>query len=489
MNRRLETRFQVYAPAKVALLDDPDQESEGQVLDVSGAGLRLVADRELPEDQIIIIETDQHLILADVRSCLPRGSRFGIGAERIHSAAKLSLPPTSSRAERNQVLIEDFHRRLLDELQSAPDRAAVRSNAAVERFEASRLEATPAAVPPEPVATFELQPIFERPTASEPPTTSEPEATSEPEPTSVPEAASEPPTTSGAGQDEPPPAGAYLPKLAPAEPPEIRRDSQVHVPFAATPITVSSSAGPIDPDPEPLVASPGMAGDSSDGGDNAELAPQEALSAEDAAAAPSIGPPLVQEALDPLRAAAWQADEAVAAPPPANTRSRVMAVVIAAGLTLAALVAFLNWPLTKHAPVQPVAAAVKSAPPPVSAPAPVSPPVPAKVPAVVLKPTPSAAPRAGMSRVAITASDRSWVTACADGNPVFSKLFVNGSKQELVFSSRALVRMGSAGPLEIRLNDKSVGPLGLPGQVRVIELTASASRFITPGEPGDCTAN
>ncbi len=94
-----------------------------------------------------------------------------------------------------------------------------------------------------------------------------------------------------------------------------------------------------------------------------------------------------------------------------------------------------------------------------------------------------------MSRVAITASDRSWVTACADGYPVLSKLFVNGSKDQLVFSARALVRMGSAGPLEIRLNDKSVGPLGLPGQVRVMELTASGSRFITPGEPGDCTAN
>jgi hypothetical protein len=449
MNRRLETRFQVYAPAKVALLDDPDQESEGQVLDVSGAGLRLVTDRELPEDQIITIETDQHLILADVRSCLPRGSRFGIGAERIHSAAKLSLPPASSRAERNQVLIEDFHRRLLDELQSAPDRAAVRSSAAVERFEASLADSTPVAAPPEPVAAFELQPTYESLAASEPPTASEPE------------------TTSGAGQQEPPPAGAYLPKLAPAEPPEIKRDSQEHVPFAATPITVSSSAGPIDPETETPAVSP----------------------AGDAMAAPSIGPPLAEQAVDPLRTAAWQPEVAVPAPPPANTRSRVMAVVIAAALTLAALVAFLNWPFTKRAPVQPVAAAAKSAPAPVSGPAPVSPPAPAAVPSAVLKPTPGATPQAGMSRVAITASDRSWVTACADGNPVFSKLFVNGSKEQLVFSGRALVRMGSAGPLEIRLNDKSVGPLGLPGQVRVMELTASGSRFITPGEPGDCTAN
>jgi hypothetical protein len=470
MNRRLETRFQVYAPAKVALLDDPDQESEAQVLDVSGAGLRLVADRELPEDQIITIETDQHLILADVRSCLPRGNRFGIGAERIHSAAKLALPPASSRAERNQILIEDFHRRLLDELQNPPDRAAIRSSPAVERFEANHADSPAAAAPPEPVATLELQPTFERQTTSEPPTESELKPVSEP-------------GTPGAGLDEPPRAGPYVQELAPAEPPEITRDSQEHVPFVATPITVSSIPSPIDPETEPLTAAnPGVAEDANPHTDHGEAALAEAPAAEVVAAAPTISPPLAQREKEPVQTR--HAEETVVAPLPAQARSRVMAVVIAAALTVAAWVAFLNWPFTKRPPVAPIATAVQSPPAPVAAP------VPAAIPAApVPKAAGRATPPAGMSRVVITASDRSWVNACADGNPAFSKLFVNGSKQELVFSSRALVRMGSAGPLEIRLNGKSVGPLGLAGQVRVMEFTPSASRFITPGEPGDCTAN
>jgi hypothetical protein len=68
-----------------------------------------------------------------------------------------------------------------------------------------------------------------------------------------------------------------------------------------------------------------------------------------------------------------------------------------------------------------------------------------------------------------------------------SKLFVAGSKEDLAFSSSAVVRMGSAGPLQILLNGKSVGSLGNPGEVKVIELMPTGSRFMTPGEPGDCT--
>src|SRR5271170_1079200 len=147
MDRRKEARFQVYAPAKVALLDDPETEWNGQVIDISGLGLRLVAEVELHQDQIITIETDQHLILADVRNCEPRGSRFGVGAERVHSASKLSLPETASKAERNHLLVEDYHRRLLEELPGAPQEVAPKSSVAERLF--SMNQPVPAPVQPE----------------------------------------------------------------------------------------------------------------------------------------------------------------------------------------------------------------------------------------------------------------------------------------------------------------------------------------------------
>jgi hypothetical protein len=89
--------------------------------------------------------------------------------------------------------------------------------------------------------------------------------------------------------------------------------------------------------------------------------------------------------------------------------------------------------------------------------------------------------------VLIRTSDNSWVTACVDGKAVFSKLFTNGSRYDLPFTRRAVVRAGNAGPVDIFLNGKPIGPVGHAGEVSVVELTPSASRLITRGEPADCT--
>jgi hypothetical protein len=430
MNRRNEPRFQVYAPAKVAPLDDPESETNGQLVDVSGAGLRLVTDAEFHTDQIITVETDQHVILADVRNCLARGTKFGIGAERIHSAAKLSLPQTASKAERNRVLVEDFHRRLLEELQRSPGQVASRSSAAVERFQARQIvSGSPLPATPEPHVPSEAR------------------------------------SQSGPILPEPLAAGAFSLNLTPVEPPGIKLDSQKPVPFVAALIMVSSNASPIQSDAEPLPL-------------------PETKAIEELPAVASVAP-----RLDSIREAFGQPGNHQKN---AQARSRAMAILIAVLLTLAALAALLFGPFANRAPLQTTTAA-KSGAAPVSTPVstavstPVSKAAPPEVKTPVPAPTPSAVPPAGKSHASISASDRSWVTACADGKVVFSKLFTSGSKQDLVFSGRAVVRVGSAGPVEILLNSKPVGTLGRPGQVRVMELTPSSSRFMTPGEPGDCT--
>src|SRR5258708_31048573 len=112
---------------------------DAEVLDVSPAGLRLVTAEELSENQIITIETDRHLILADVRSCVARGAKFGISAERVHSIAGHSLPHTVARDEQNRALVADFHRRLHDELSTVPDPVASRPDRSAARFEARHL--------------------------------------------------------------------------------------------------------------------------------------------------------------------------------------------------------------------------------------------------------------------------------------------------------------------------------------------------------------
>ncbi len=54
-NRWTDPRLHVYAPARVARIEEPETEMDAEVLDVSPAGMRLVTAEELRENQIITI--------------------------------------------------------------------------------------------------------------------------------------------------------------------------------------------------------------------------------------------------------------------------------------------------------------------------------------------------------------------------------------------------------------------------------------------------
>ena len=403
MDRRKEPRFQVYAAAKVSPVDEPDRETDGQVIDISGLGVRLVADQEFLEDDIIVVETEQHLILADVRNCMARGTRFGIGAERIHSTSKVSVPQSASKAERNQALVEAYHRHLRDELPNPPRQVA----------ETVGSSPAPHTIP------FPLE-------------------TPEPRP-----------------RDAAMPVEHASLTLTPAKPPEVQLHRLGYFPFAAQPAKVASKVRPIHLETVPLETVP------------LETAPP-------AAPAPV---PLVPG--DSIREA-FRVHE-----PP----SRRMPMLVLALCTAAALAVVLFGPSAKRI-LFPAAAAAKSDAPVISArgSAPKPAPAPATIP-VIAKPTPvsAPAPKPFKSHVLITASDSSWVTACSAGKVVFTKLFAGGTREGVAFTDRAIVRVGNAGPVDIQLNGKSIGPLGRPGQVRAIELTPGSWRFLPLREPDGCT--
>jgi len=385
MDRRKEPRFQVYAQAKISPVDEPDRETDGQVIDISGLGMRLVADLEFAEDDIIVVDTDQHLILADVRNCMPRGARFGIGAERIHSASKVSIPQSASKAERNQALVDAYHRRLRDEL-------------------------------PNP-----LRPAGDAIAASpEPRTIPFPLETPEPRPQAVPipvEHASLTLTTT----------------LTPVKPPAVRLQMLGYFPFASKPVKIASKVRPIQRETTPL---------------------------------PADVPIQVHDSIRE----AFRVHE-----PPRSRRNPMLAVALS---TAAALAIVLFGPYAKRV-LFPAAAAAKSAPPVISAPA--APPKPAP------PPVSAPAPKPAESHVTIAASDSSWVTACSAGKVVFTKMFVSGTKEDVAFTGRAIVRLGNAGPVEIQLNGKSIGPLGRPGQLRAIEFASDSWHFLPLRAPDGCT--
>jgi len=389
MDRRKEPRFQVYAQAKISPVDEPDLESDGQVIDISGLGLRLVADLEFREDDIIVVETEQHLILADVRNCMARGARFGVGAERIHSSSKVAIPESASKAERNQALVEAYHRRLRDELPNPV-----------------RQSAEDVAASPEPrTIPFPLE-----------------------TPVTQPQAAVVPVEHAKL---------TLAPTLTPAKPPAVRLQMLGYFPFTAKPAKVGSRVKPVFLETPPVDA------------------------------------PVPIESVDSIR-------EAFRVHEPARSRRKPM--LVAALCTAAALALLLFGPSAKRV-LFPAAAAAKSDVPVISEPAPPAPPPAAPKPALAVAP----APKPAESHALIAASDSSWVTACSAGKVVFTKMFVGGTKEDVAFTDRAIVRLGNAGPVEIQLNGKSIGPLGRPGQLRAIELTPGAWRFLPLRDPDGCT--
>jgi RodZ C-terminal domain len=120
MNRRAEERFQVYFPARVMRVDDPDREMECFLTDISASGLRLLANENMPSEGIIVVEAENHLVLCNIRNSQPRGSRFTIGAEKIHTLAKMELPAGASMLVKTEALIQDFRMRLRAGLETPP---------------------------------------------------------------------------------------------------------------------------------------------------------------------------------------------------------------------------------------------------------------------------------------------------------------------------------------------------------------------------------
>ena len=104
-------------------------------------------------------------------------------------------------------------------------------------------------------------------------------------------------------------------------------------------------------------------------------------------------------------------------------------------------------------------------------------------------PAPSRKPafRRVKSHVSVHANDRSWVVACADGKVLFTRLFTAGNSHMLEFNRRAIVRVGSAGSVQIVADGKSPGALGAVGEVRIVEFTPGGSHFLKGGEIEDCT--
>jgi hypothetical protein len=108
MHKRSEPRFQVQSAVKVAALEQPTDVSDALLLDVSGAGMKIIAGVWWPVDTRVVVEMENHVVVAAVRNVNPRGPKFSLGAEKLISVLKHTLPADASREEWHKLLLAEI---------------------------------------------------------------------------------------------------------------------------------------------------------------------------------------------------------------------------------------------------------------------------------------------------------------------------------------------------------------------------------------------
>jgi cytoskeleton protein RodZ len=117
-----------------------------------------------------------------------------------------------------------------------------------------------------------------------------------------------------------------------------------------------------------------------------------------------------------------------------------------------------------------------------------------RVPAESVRPPEPVAPKetAGNSegfpvamRVAFTASEPVWVSIKSDGARAYTGTIEGQESKQFDASSKMTVLVGNAGALQISLNGKRVGPIGLRGEIRLLVLTPRGAHVVprTPPTP------
>ena len=86
-------------------------------------------------------------------------------------------------------------------------------------------------------------------------------------------------------------------------------------------------------------------------------------------------------------------------------------------------------------------------------------------------------------QVEVVAQEAAWIWVRADGQYVFSGVVEANQTHAVSANRNILLKLGNAGGVEVRLNGKSIGPLGAKGAVRTIQLTSGGFQIVPPEAP------
>ena len=173
--------------------------------------------------------------------------------------------------------------------------------------------------------------------------------------------------------------------------------------------------------------------------------------------------------------------------------SSVWALVVMVLVMLGCAGAYAWWQRARHTVTvrvkAPVATEAAQQATPTSRPAPPSapaPPAPAPAPAVAAAVSASPAEEnstGAQVQVELIAQEPTWVSVRADGEYSFSGTLDANQSRTVSADRNVVLRVGNAAGLEVRLNGKSIGPLGDAGTVRTIQFTSGGFHIVPREAP------
>jgi cytoskeletal protein RodZ len=86
----------------------------------------------------------------------------------------------------------------------------------------------------------------------------------------------------------------------------------------------------------------------------------------------------------------------------------------------------------------------------------------------------------GTISVDLAATERTWVSLSSEGRTVFSGVLDASQTKNFALTENAKLLTGNAAGLDVRMNGRSLGPLGLRGQVRVVLFSQDNFQILSP---------
>jgi PilZ domain len=81
MDLRSEPRFPTDEPVRVTVLGGTKIEADGRIVNISGRGMRLLINTQVPAGAAIRVDVDGSLLLGEVAYCYADGEQYAVGLQ------------------------------------------------------------------------------------------------------------------------------------------------------------------------------------------------------------------------------------------------------------------------------------------------------------------------------------------------------------------------------------------------------------------------